>query len=106
MAVTKEMLREANASPDDLDDFVEYPRSLAGTEVALLFRTTATGQTKVSFRSNGDADVSRIARRFGGGGHVKASGATLDLPLKEAVERVVGAVREEGPVHETEKMGR
>ena len=95
MAVTAEMLREANASPDDLDDFVEYPRSLAGTEVALLFRTTSAGQIKVSFRSNGNTDVSRIARQFGGGGHVKASGATLELPLEEVVERVVEVVREE-----------
>jgi bifunctional oligoribonuclease and PAP phosphatase NrnA len=80
---------------EDLDGLVEHARSLEGTRVAMLFRETPEGNTKVSFRSNGPADVNRIARRFEGGGHVKASGATVPGPPDDVVPRVLAAVRED-----------
>ena len=47
----------------------------------------------MSFRSNGPVDVNALAREFGGGGHVRAAGAALDLSLEESVPRVVDATR-------------
>ncbi len=47
----------------------------------------------MSFRSSGPVDVNRLARRFGGGGHTKASGAMMQGPLDDAVERVLAATR-------------
>jgi bifunctional oligoribonuclease and PAP phosphatase NrnA len=82
------------ASGEDFDGLIEHARSIEGTEVAMLFRGMPDGKTKVSFRSNGHADVNRLARRFGGGGHVKAAGALLDGPADVVAERVVPAVRE------------
>ena len=64
-------------------------RLVEGVEVALLFRSTSRGKVKVSFRSSGDADVNRLAGQFGGGGHVKASGALIAGELSEVVSRVV-----------------
>src|SRR5690606_26072975 len=64
--------------------------------VGLLFRRTTTGDVKVSFRSNGEVDVNVLARRFDGGGHVKASGAVLSGPMDEALERVLAATRDAG----------
>lgn len=81
------------ASPDDLEGLVEYPRSVQGTRLALLFRPLASGNIKVSFRSVGDVDVSAFARRFGGGGHAKASGAMIPGSLAEVQQRVLGAAR-------------
>jgi len=82
------------ATGEDFDGLIEHARSIEGTEVAMLFRGMPDGKTKVSFRSNGHADVNRLARRFGGGGHVKAAGALLDGPADVVAERVVPAVRE------------
>ncbi|HEU5208133.1 MAG TPA: bifunctional oligoribonuclease/PAP phosphatase NrnA [Longimicrobiales bacterium] len=79
---------------DDLDGVIEHARSIEGTEVALLFRATADGSTKVSLRSSGAVDVNAVARRFGGGGHAKASGALMGKPLQEARHLVLEAVRE------------
>jgi phosphoesterase RecJ-like protein len=62
--------------------------------VALLFRETDDGKTKISFRSNGHADVNRLARLFGGGGHVKAAGALVDGPAAKASPPVIAAVRD------------
>ena len=44
---------------------------------------------RVSLRSSSDEiDVSAIARKSGGGGHVQAAGFSSDLPLEEIVEFV------------------
>ena len=61
-------------SPDDLDGVVEFPRSVEGVRMALLFREIAQGRVKVSLRSVGDVDVAGFAKHFGGGGHTKAAG--------------------------------
>jgi len=85
-------LEDTGATPEDREGIVEYARRLRGVEVALLFRELPDGRCKISLRSNGPADVSAVAREFGGGGHVKASGALVEVPLETAVEQVRGAV--------------
>lgn len=94
MIVTDETARRHGATGEDFDGLIEHVRSIEGTEVALLFRETGEGSTKISFRSSGDVDVNAIAREFGGGGHVKASGATVPGSAPAVAERVLAAVRE------------
>lgn len=93
ITIPREATHELEASAEDLDGVSDYARSIEGTEVALLFRETLDGATKVSFRSNGDVDVNAIARGFGGGGHVKAAGALLGGPLESNRPRVLEATR-------------
>lgn len=94
MVIPKEPYEELGLVAEDLEGIVDIPRSVEGTEVGLLFRDTARGDVKVSFRSNGGVDVNRLARLFEGGGHVKASGAVLPGPMDRAVETVVERARE------------
>ncbi len=82
-----------HATSEDFDGLIDHARAVEGTRVAILFRETPGGETKISLRSSGDADVNRIAREFGGGGHVKASGALIDAPAAVAVPRVLDRVR-------------
>jgi phosphoesterase RecJ-like protein len=77
----------------DLDGIVELPRSIRGVRLAILFRQLANGRVKASFRSVGDVDVAALAEQFGGGGHVKAAGASFDGPLAQAQETVLTAAR-------------
>ena len=93
ITIPREVTHEMKASADDLDGVAEYARSVEGTEVALLFRETMDGSTKVSFRSNGDVDVNAVAREFGGGGHIKASGALVGGPVASTRPRVLEATR-------------
>jgi phosphoesterase RecJ-like protein len=86
-------LERHGASADDLDGVVEFPRSIAGVRLALLFREIAGGRIKVSFRSVGDVDVAQLAERFGGGGHRKAAGASLEGSLAAVQERVLAEAR-------------
>jgi phosphoesterase RecJ-like protein len=80
-------------SSDDLDGIVEFPRSITGVRMALLFREIAAGRVKVSLRSVGQVDVAAFAKPFGGGGHVKASGLSMEGSLPEVQARVLGAAR-------------
>ncbi len=75
------------------EDLVNYPRSIESVRVACLLRERE-GQVKVSLRGKGDVDVSRIAARFGGGGHPNAAGCTVAGPLGRARDEVLTAVRE------------
>ncbi len=89
--IRREDYAATGAVPQDTEELVNFPRSLAGVEVALMFMEQPRGGVKVSFRSRG-LDVAKVAERFGGGGHKLASGATLELPLPEARARVLAAV--------------
>ncbi len=93
ITVPDQAYRDLKATSDDLEGLVNYPRAIKGVEVAMLFRTTNDGATKVSFRSNGLVDVDGIARSFGGGGHAKAAGALVSRPLEEVRADVVNAAR-------------
>jgi phosphoesterase RecJ-like protein len=79
------------AVPQDSEELVNYPRSLAGVEVGLFFMEQPRGGVKVSFRSR-RVDVARVAEQFGGGGHRLASGAILQTTLDDARARVLAAV--------------
>lgn len=90
--VFKDDYGKTGAIPQDTEDAVGYTRSIVGVEVGMLFLEQPAGGIKVSFRSR-RVDVAKIAAEFGGGGHHLASGATLHLPMADAQQRVLDAVR-------------
>jgi phosphoesterase RecJ-like protein len=87
-------MAEANRIDFDTDAVLEPLRSVAGIEVVALFKERFDGAVKLSLRASGDIDVAAIAASCGGGGHVKAAGATLSYPLPRAVEIVGERIRE------------
>lgn len=94
MTVPRSLYEALASTSDDLDGFVDFPRSIRGVQVAMLFRETDDRHTKASFRSNGPVDVNALAARFGGGGHVKAAGALVEGAAGEVRTRVVEAARD------------
>jgi phosphoesterase RecJ-like protein len=87
-------IERLGVSSDDLDGVVEFPRSIEGVRMALLFREIAQGRVKVSLRSVGDVDVAAFAKAYGGGGHTKAAGLSLTGSLAEVQTTVLKAARE------------
>jgi phosphoesterase RecJ-like protein len=87
-------IERLGVSSDDLDGVVEFPRSIEGVRMALLFREIAQGRVKVSLRSVGDVDVAAFAKPYGGGGHTKAAGLSLTGSLAEVQAKVLKAARE------------
>jgi phosphoesterase RecJ-like protein len=86
-------LQRYRVTVDDLEGVVEFPRSIAGVRMALLFREMSQGRVKVSLRSVGDVDVAAFAKPFGGGGHKHASGVSLEGSLAEVQARILTAAR-------------
>lgn len=96
VCVSREMFDRTGASDEMLEGMVNYGRMLDGVKVAALLwepRTSVSGprEVKVSLRSDGDADVAKLAVALGGGGHRTAAGASLPLSMREARERVLAA---------------
>lgn len=88
LPLAKALFDQYSLAEWELEEISDYPRSLAGTQVAIVLRESEAGRVKISFRSKG-VDVANIARAFGGGGHHNAAGATLDSPLGEAKARLL-----------------
>jgi phosphoesterase RecJ-like protein len=85
---------ETEAEENLSEGLVNYARNIEGVEAAALLKEVGRQEIKVSFRSNTWLDVNKVASQFGGGGHIRASGCTIDLPLSEAKTAVISALEE------------
>ena len=74
--------------PKDLDGIVSQLRITKGVECAIFLYQTKTLEYKVSLRSNGKVDVAAIASYFGGGGHVRAAGCTMQGTVHDCVNNL------------------
>jgi phosphoesterase RecJ-like protein len=90
--VTRDDFRLAGAEESYSEGVVDHLRSVAGTKVAALARellddaSAARGRKKVSLRAtDGEVDVSAIARAAGGGGHRQAAGFSTEMTHDELV---------------------
>lgn len=92
LTLTREMVQLSGASMDESEDFVDFPLSLKGVRVGLLFREQGDGQVRISFRSKEEMDVDEIARVFGGGGHESAAGCVINGELEHVKRMVVDEV--------------
>lgn len=95
MTLTRDVLAKYDVDDDQTEGFIGYARSVKGAEVGILFKETPEGTIRVGLRSRRIVDVASLARRFGGGGHARASGCTLSMPLAEAKSVILRAVAEE-----------
>lgn len=76
--VSRRMMDFYQVGPKDLDGIVNQLQGVRGVDCAIFMYETGTLEYKVSMRSNGLVDVSRVAVKFGGGGHVRAAGCTMN----------------------------
>ena len=82
--------KETNATLNDSKFIVPYLPTIQGVDVGISITEPGDGEVHVSLRtSNDEVDVSKIARNFGGGGHVKASGLTLKGDFDKAVTALI-----------------
>ncbi len=93
LAVTQEALADAGALSEHIEGFVDLPRSIRGVVISILYAELSDGGFKLSLRSKGNVNVERVARAFGGGGHVNAAGCQVDGELPEVRRRVIEAIR-------------
>ncbi len=93
--ITRALLASTGATDEELDGISDIPRKVEGVEVGVVVRERADNVTRLSLRSSNGADVSAVCRKLGGGGHVRAAGCTLYIPMEEAERVVIEAIEEE-----------
>ena len=91
--VTGQMLEEAGAVLDDAEGTIDMLRNIEGVEIAAFLKEKGEA-VKVSMRAKSYANVAEIVSVFGGGGHVKAAGCTLEMGMDEALDAIKKAIGE------------
>lgn len=76
--VSRRMMDFYQVTPKDLDGIVNQLQSVSGVDCAIFMYEIGTLEYKVSMRSNGKVNVAQAAMKFGGGGHVRAAGCTMN----------------------------
>lgn len=90
--VSQKMMQLYGAVPADLDGIIDQLRVTSGVEVAILVREEGVQNHKVSMRSNGKVDVSKICCLFGGGGHKMAAGCTMNGSIHDVINNLSGQI--------------
>jgi phosphoesterase RecJ-like protein len=88
LTITQEILAQLET---DTEDFIRFPRNIAGVEIAVVYKEIEETCIKVSMRSK-KADINQIALQFGGGGHIHASGCTIKGTLDFAKTELLAAI--------------
>ena len=83
------------ATEDDLDNISDYPREIAGVEIAIVLREVKDG-AKISIRTFDPWDASFLCSLLGGGGHKNAAGATVPGTLQDGKAAILDAMRRAG----------
>lgn len=96
MHVSNKMLKESGATMQDVEGFIDFPRSLRSVKVAVLLKEASGEFIAVSLRAKGQCDVAEIAKQFKGGGHRNAAGfrcvgKTIEQ-VRQEVERALSKV--------------
>jgi len=82
MILTNGMLAETGTRPEDIDGLINYAKSIENVKVAALI-SEKPDHYHVSLRSDGTVDVAVIASSFGGGGHNRAAGFSIESTLSD-----------------------
>lgn len=93
LTVTQKDLAEAGALTEHMEDFVDLPRTIRGVDISILYAELPEGGFKLSLRSKKNIDVERIARFFGGGGHINAAGCRMAGSIDDIRRRLLEAIR-------------
>ncbi len=93
VAITRENLKQAHADEMDTEGIVEMVRNIDTVELAIFLKETADG-VKISLRSKSYVNCTVIAEKFGGGGHIRASGGLSHDSIEVTREKIISYATE------------
>ena len=91
VSISKKLQEKLGAKSEHCEGLINYPRSIAGVEIGILFREIEEEVIKVGFRSKSKVDVNLLAAEFGGGGHARAAGCTVKGKMETVINKVIEA---------------
>ncbi len=92
--ITYEDRIKINATEEDMEGIIDTIRKCKDVQVAVFFKEALKNEIRISFRSKDGIDVKSIAVKFGGGGHLPASGCTVKGDIYEVMDKVLKTVHE------------
>lgn len=93
--VTKDDMEKSKAEKSDADGIVEFVRDIDTVELAILLKEK-DDCIRLSLRSKSNIDCTKIASKFNGGGHVRASGGTINhTDLIKAKQDIIKVAEEQ-----------
>lgn len=90
--ITHEMLEKTGLTMQDTDGIIENIRDISSIEVALFVREVSPNVFKASARSKRFYDVAQLCLNFGGGGHIRAAGCTIEGSLVDVKTRLLTTI--------------
>lgn len=81
LTVTREAIAATGGTLEDTEGIINFPLSVKDVQAVAFFKEIAPGEWRISMRSKGAIDVGALARHYGGGGHVNASGCSAQGDL-------------------------
>ena len=94
-AMTSAMLATTHEQPTASEGFVDLLGSTRTADVNILFKEVGPAETRVSVRTSSRADAVALCAAFGGGGHPRAAGCTIDRALPEARDLLLAEAERE-----------
>lgn len=95
VGVSQKTCKDFGVQMGDSESVVNMLRDLKGIEVACLVKEYGENEFKISLRSKDYLDVSKIARDNGGGGHIRASGFTINTDSMDKALNIMKKILEE-----------
>lgn len=95
VGVSQKTCKDFGVQMGDSESVVNMLRDLKGIEVACLVKEYGENEFKISLRSKDYLDVSKIARDNGGGGHIRASGFTINTDSMDKALNIMRKILEE-----------
>ena len=86
--ITMEDMEKFGADHNDLEGIVNQLRNIKGVHCAVFMYETDKNAYKVSMRSDEYVDVAKVASMYGGGGHVRAAGCSMEGTFEVCLEKV------------------
>ena len=92
--VSLSLMDEAGATEEDMEDIAAFLGQIEGVETSVTIRELEDGACKLSVRTSGGLNATRVCALLGGGGHAAAAGCTVDGTLEQAEAAILDAIRQ------------
>ena len=88
--LTKDFVCQTGIDESEFDGLVSIPRQIEGVDIGITLKEKDDG-FKISLRTSEKIDACSICSKFGGGGHIRASGCFIQGSLEEAEKQILSA---------------
>ncbi len=91
--VSLALMEKAGAEERDVEDIAAFLGQIEGVETSVTIRELEDGSSKLSVRTSGGLNATRVCALLGGGGHAAAAGCTVSGTPEEAEAAILEAIR-------------